>query len=196
VTAFREFVPEAPALLEALTDVPVSGPVGPRAMIPSPRGRVGPSQPPLRPSPRPGDSAFSAVANDPVGPGYGLRAREARLAATAQWEEEDARAILHDPGVQQGLRKGYQILTDLDYLFKEHRTRCESARLQLAHVLGQAAKDPERASQLRENLPKLTELLQALQIGTATADMVKSAQQELDYNGITNPTVQGFYNLF
>lgn len=196
MTAFRDYVPEALVLLEALTDVPVSGPTGPRAMLPSPRGQVGPSQPPLRPSPRPGASGGSAVANDPISPAYGANARNARLAATARWQEEDDRAILLDPSVQQQLRKSYQLLADLDYHFKEHRQRCESIRLQLAHLLGQAARDPERASQLRGNLPKMTELLQALQMGTATAEQVRLASEELDYAGISNPTVTGFLNLF
>lgn len=175
-------------------DMPATGPTGPRALGTSPRGGSGFSQPIMQPSPRAVGPRPSAVANDPgAGRDWTRGARAARIAFTRQSAEEDGRAILSDPRVQQSLRTVHRLVQDMDHLVRQHQDRLESLRLQVAHLLTTAARSPDQASQLRENVPKLAELLRDIHEGNPGQGYrakIQTALAELEYAGV-GPTPFG-----
>lgn len=179
MSSFRDFVPQALEILEgararpastdgiseemrahagfgALTEgwgePPMGGPVGPMPLTPSPR----------RPS---------AVANDFDNEDAAREARAARRAHIQQWQEEDSRAILRDPRVGAALGSAHRILQSMEHSLREQQMALANHRLQIAHLLGQAARDPGQAMQLKQHIPQLLGILSDIEQGEPTRDL-------------------------
>lgn len=203
MTAFREFNPfafegRAPdnelaemyalaGVNEAWGDIPATGPVGPMQLAPAPRPTTAPQPRPQALSPRP------AVANDPAQGEYTKnRGRGVRDYYAANFEPQDKRAILKDPRVAANLSKVYDLLGDLEHLADQQQVRMDDARLRMAHLYAQAARSPEDAAALRPFFANFIALMQAIQAGTAFANIAKSiesARDEFEYAGVaTTPS--------
>lgn len=151
------------ALTEGWGDIPMGAPTGPMPLQQSPR----------RPQPK-----------DPFDDEEAAReARQARRSHIQQWQQEDSRAILRDPRVGSALGTIHRLLQDMDHTLREQQNSLNNARLQASHLLGQAARDPGQAAQLKQHIPQLLAVLQAIGAGEPSAefrDRIAAALVELE----------------
>jgi len=134
--------------------------------------------------PPPAERPLSYVANDPPDPRTLDRARAFRVTLSQEFGQDDQDAFLRDPRASVPLRQVRRLIQEMDHVSRSAQERLTGLRLQAAHLLNQCSRTPTGREAIRQRLPRLFELLAAVEQPHGLADQMEMALTEFDESGI------------